>query len=54
MSNGPTEPSADLRAAASAVWQMFVALKLEGFTDYQALVIVGQVVSAQMRPPPPS
>ncbi len=44
---GPTEPSADLRQAASALWQMFVALKAEGFTEQQALTILGQVLAAQ-------
>lgn len=42
----PTEPSADHRAAASALWQMFVALTAEGFTEAQALQIVGVVVSS--------
>jgi hypothetical protein len=46
--SGPEEPSADLRQAASAVRQMFVALTNEGFTEQQALVIVGQVLSASI------
>lgn len=41
-----TEPSADLRQAASALWQMYVALIEEGFTDHQALVVIGQVLAA--------
>lgn len=41
-----TEPSADLRALASTLWQMFVALTSEGFTERQALVVIGQVLSA--------
>jgi hypothetical protein len=45
-SNSPQEPTADIRAAASAVRQTFVALVNEGFTEYQALVIIGQILSA--------
>ena len=41
-----TEPSADLRQLASLWWQLFVALQNEGFTEAQALTIVGQVISA--------
>jgi hypothetical protein len=37
----PTEPSADIRQAASAMWQMYVALTGEGFSESQALTIVG-------------
>ena len=44
--NGPTEPSADLRELASALWQMFVALCNEGFDERQALVVIGQVLAA--------
>lgn len=44
--NGPVEPSADLRAAASQIRQLHIALVAEGFTDQQALVIVGQVIAA--------
>jgi hypothetical protein len=44
--SGPTEPSADLRQAASALWQMFVALRSEGFNEQQALVVIGQVLAA--------
>lgn len=46
MSNGPTEPSADLRKLASVVYQAYVALVAEGFTEAQALVIVGQMLRA--------
>lgn len=42
-----TEPSADLRQAASVCWQMFVALRMEGFTEQQTLVIIGQMIAAQ-------
>lgn len=44
--NGPTEPNADLRQLASTFWQMFVALTMEGFTEKQALAIIGQVIAA--------
>lgn len=47
MSIGPTEPSADLRQAASAVRQVYVALVQEGFTEQQALIIVGTLLAAQ-------
>lgn len=45
--NGPIkiEPSAEQRAAAKSVRQMFVALVDEGFTEPQALVIIGHVLS---------
>lgn len=43
-----TEPSADLRIAASFLWQMFVALQNEGFDERQALQIIGQTIAAQM------
>lgn len=45
--NHPTEPTAELRAAANALWQMFVALQSEGFTERQSLVIIGQVLAVQ-------
>lgn len=44
--NGPVEPAADLRQLASALRQMYVALTMEGFTEQQALVIIGQCISA--------
>lgn len=42
----PREPSADIRQAASALRQMFIALTAEGFDERQALVIIGQVLAA--------
>ena len=45
--NGPTEPAADLRVAAAALWGMFVALRSEGFSESQALVIIGHVLASQ-------
>lgn len=43
------EPSADIRQAASAVRQMFVALVQDGFTESQALVIVGHMIATGSR-----
>jgi len=45
--NGPTEPSADIRTAASGLRQLYIALTQEGFDDRQALVIIGQILAAQ-------
>ena len=44
-----TEPNAEIRQMASTVWQMFVALKDEGFTEQQALVIVGELIAGVHR-----
>ena len=43
-----TEPSADLRFMASQLWQMFVALQKEGFSEGQALKIIGEIISGSM------
>ena len=40
------EPAADLREMAAALYGMFVALVDQGFTEQQALVIIGQVIAA--------
>lgn len=42
----PREPSADLRQAASALHQLFTALMNEGFTEPQALAILGHSLAA--------
>ncbi len=42
------EPAADLRAFATVVHQLYVALTEEGFTESQALIVVGVVVSSQL------
>jgi len=39
------EPSADLRASANAMRQMFIALTNEGFTSQEALVIIGTIIA---------
>lgn len=46
MTNGPVEPSADAREFAKACHQIFVALTLEGFTEQQALAVIGQMIAA--------
>ena len=45
MTNGPIEPAADIRQAANAIRQVYLALRQEDFTDPQALVIVGQILA---------
>lgn len=40
------EPTADQREAASLIYGVFVALVDEGFTEQQALIIVGQILAA--------
>lgn len=45
-SNGPVEPAADLRELANMLHQTYVALTQEGFTEQQALTIIGQILSA--------
>lgn len=49
--NGPIEPSAVMRTFAATTFDMFNALILEGFTERQALVIIGQVIASQMGGP---
>lgn len=41
MSNGPIEPSADMRHMASTLRQAYLALIQEGFTKQEAMEIVG-------------
>jgi hypothetical protein len=45
------EPSADQRAMAKMFFQMFVAFVDEGFTERQALIMIGQIMAAN-RPEP--
>ena len=49
MSNGPIEPSAELRTMANALRQAYIALTQEGFTEQQALVIIGQILAANTK-----
>lgn len=46
MPNAPFEPAAEMRAFAATLRQMFEALRQEGFTEQQALTIVGQVIAS--------
>lgn len=41
------EPAADLRVAARQLRELFVALVNEGFTEAQALRIIGNVLDSQ-------
>lgn len=43
---GQTEPSADLRELANGLHQAFIALTREGFTEQQALTIIGHMLAA--------
>ena len=45
------EPPAETRAAAKVTFEIFVALVNEGFTDAQALQIVGSMLAAQIQKP---
>lgn len=44
MTNGPLEPRADLRQAAAELMQWFQAMLQEGFTEEQALTIIGKMI----------
>lgn len=44
--NHQTEPSAAHRQFAANLWQMFVALQAEGFSERQALIILGQMLAS--------
>lgn len=43
--SGGVEPSAEIRNAAHMVREMYVALLMEGFTEAQALQIIGYSLS---------
>ena len=45
--SGPVEPRADLRQAAHGLMEIFVSLKDAGFTEQQALIILGHMMSGQ-------
>lgn len=40
----PTEPHADIRQMAGTFWQMYVALTEQGFTEAQAIILVGNML----------
>jgi hypothetical protein len=44
------EPSADIRQAAIGLHEIFTALIDAGFTEAQALTIVGQLLALNFRP----
>lgn len=45
-SQGPVEPAADLRELARTLRQMYAALIAEGFSEDQALKVIGQILAA--------
>lgn len=45
MTNQPYEPTSDMRQAAKAMRDLFMALTQEGFDERQALTIVGYALS---------
>jgi len=46
MTSPPMEPAAEIRRLANAVRQVYVALINEGFSEAQALTVVGQILIA--------
>lgn len=42
--NPKTEPNAELREFANFAWQTYTALTDEGFSEMQALIIIGNMV----------
>ena len=48
MTNGPIEPAAFLREAASFWRQTYIALINEGFTEREAVAILGHIIAAGM------
>ena len=48
MSQPKMEPHAEMRSVANWMRQMYVALIDEGFTEQQALVLLGQTVTASI------
>lgn len=44
------EPTADMRTAAVQMREVFVSLVREGFSEMQALQIIGYVVAAAVKP----
>lgn len=49
MDGMPTDPVSQLAEAATQMHEMFVSYVNAGFTDQQALYLVGQMVQASMR-----
>ena len=48
MTTDRTEPSAAMREMARILWETYAALVKEGFTEAQALTIVGQIIAGTM------
>ncbi len=48
---GNEEASAAARAAARELRDNYVAMRAEGFTEREALAIIGQILAAAFRPP---
>lgn len=46
--SGKVEPSAGIRAAAHEIQEWFTALTIEGFTESQAIGLVGQILAAHI------
>jgi len=46
--NGPIEPAANLRQIAATLHQTFLAFVQEGFTEHQALVVLGQLLADRL------
>jgi hypothetical protein len=46
LGSGPTEPSADLRSAATTLFELFQSFKGAGFSDDQALQLIASVLAA--------
>lgn len=42
----PTEPNADMRLAARTAWQAYSAFIEQGFTEQQALYLVGEMLTS--------
>lgn len=45
---GPIEPSSDTRQSAHVLMEMYLALRAGGFTEAQAMFLVGQVITANI------
>lgn len=46
MPNGPVEPAAEWRQYAAILHGIYLALVQEGFTEQQALTLIGQALIA--------
>ena len=42
-----TEPNADLRQAAHSLWELYCALIQEGFTESQAIRLIGYSIQSR-------